>query len=245
MSDIADKIKALKEKYPQVGKSIRKKFPKPKTEAQVFEDKLVKIKLKYNMVLFSEISRVSMYFNSESWHMNDKRLLLYGNLDNKMFVLEVTGYNKQVKADTKMMVTKSDTKFSTEVTHINKSGIKLTRLHDCKFDFYKSSTMMEVEGEIYATENPLVFIVMGDIMIKKLQSESVDYAEVLERLKAGKLKTDTGEEIKEDIPKDVNMDKLIDEDIEQILSLKNLSGMNKKQIDEMITQLSQNKLLDN
>jgi hypothetical protein len=86
---------------------------------------------------------------------------------------------------------------------------------------------------------------MGDIMIKKLQSESVDYAEVLERLKAGKLKTDTGEEIKEDIPKDVNMDKLIDEDIEQILSLKNLSGMNKKQIDEMITQLSQNKLLDN
>ncbi len=231
-----DKLATLKKLNPRVGTSIRKTFRKKKTER--FEDMIAKAKENLSLTEISEISRIHFYFKDCCWRL-DNRSTICGSIKNKCFLVTVS---KKEIVQEKQVECESET-LDKEQTDSNKylrwsrdyfGQFSLKRLEHCRIEFYKGSTQMVFSGglipsdnkavDVYSTIDPNVFVVFADIEVKKSVKEEVNYSDVLEKLKKGQLKANfsngESEVIKESIKSDIDLDKLIDDDIDQILDLR-------------------------
>lgn len=83
------KLDRLKELNPNVGKSLRRKFPKKKRVV----DHLPEFKKTFCLGQFSEISYIKFYFKDETWAFH-RTSLLSGNMKYHFYAIQ--GYGKEV-----------------------------------------------------------------------------------------------------------------------------------------------------
>ncbi len=245
----SERLENLKKLNPQVGKSLRKKFNKKKnTQLEEFNN----IKKEFGFIPYNEISYITLYFENEYWVLHN-RSTLSGNLKYKCFVIDeydktVMLYdekNKDINMFNPNNEKKEENKYSKDIRNkINK--LNLSKLSCLSLEFIKGSTTMEFTKnnkcvEVYKLNDKNIYIIFSEIEIKKKnKEEEINYSEVLEKLRKGKLVNEQTGDVIEEYITDPNLDKLIEKDMEQEIDFQINRLNDKNEINKILETLKKN-----
>ncbi len=140
---------------------------------------------------------------------------------------------------------KEENKYSKDIRNkINK--LNLSKLSCLSLEFIKGSTTMEFTKnnkcvEVYKLNDKNIYIIFSEIEIKKKnKEEEINYSEVLEKLRKGKLVNEQTGDVIEEYITDPNLDKLIEKDMEQEIDFQINRLNDKNEINKILETLKKN-----